>query len=414
MEARLRTTGRTARLKGFRPGKVPTQVVKQRFGPQIRHEVVQDALQASYTEAIEREKLRPAGSPSIQTESLEEGKDLAYTATFEVYPEFRTEGLDKLAVEKPQAEVTDSDVDMTIERLRRQRGTWKHVPRAATKGDRVVVDFNGTVDGQPMEGGKAEKLPMILGEGRMLADFEIQLEGITSGGNKEFVLTFPGNYHDQTLAGRDARFSVQIHEVAELVLPALDEEFVKGFDISSGDVADMRRLVRENLERDVAAKIQAEVKRQLLDQLLLANPISVPLVMVEREAASLQAESMSSLGIKDIKDAPALTNFRPVAERRVRLGLIIAGVIRDNDLQPDRERVRLKLDQLCQAYERPDEVRSAYLQNAELMSQVENAVMEDQVIDWLIGRARIEPKVTSFAERDEVKVSSPPARHVAG
>jgi trigger factor len=396
--ARLQSTGRSAKLKGFRPGKVPLHVVKQRFGPQIRQEVLQDVVQSSYSEAIAREKLRPASTPAIQTDSLEEGKDLTYTAVVEVYPDFAVTGLDSLRVNKPEAPVGDAEIESTIEKLREQRGTWQAVDRPAVKGDRITVSFEGMLNGAPLPAGKAEGLPMIVGAGRMIPEFEANLVGLRAGEHKDFPVRFPKDYYEAALAGQEARFELDVKELAELRLPPVDEQFVKAFGIASGELAEMRRLIAENLRRDFESRARADMKRQVLDQLLAANPVAIPNVLAEREAANLQADSMSSLGIKDRAKAPPLEQFREVAARRVRLGIIIAAIIRDNNLQADGERVRVRLDQLVQSYDRPEEVRAYYLQNPELMAQVENAVLEDQVIDWLLQRAKIEPKTVTFAE----------------
>ena len=203
VEARLKTAGRTAKLKGFRPGKIPVHVIRQRFGPQIRQEVLRDVVQSSYSEAIARENLRPAGSPRIEADSAESGQDFSYTAVFEVYPDFRVDGLDGLIIEKPETQIGDADVDRTIERLRRQKGTWKPVERESARGDRVVVDFNGAMNGEPIEGGKAEKLGIVIGDGRMLVDFETSLVGIMAGGKKSFAIRFPKDYHDEKLRDKD-------------------------------------------------------------------------------------------------------------------------------------------------------------------------------------------------------------------
>jgi trigger factor len=398
VEARLKTAGRTAKLKGFRPGKVPAHVIRQRFEPQIRQEVLQDLVQASYSEAIVREKLHPAGSPRIEADAPQLGQDFSYTATFEVYPEFGVKGLDDLVVDKPEPGLADQDVDRTIERLRRQKGAWVAAERPAATGDRVIVDFDGTLGGEPIEGGKADKIAIVIGDGRMLADFESNLTGIAAGGSKTFSVRFPADYQDAKLRDADVIFEVKLHEVAALELPAVDADFVKGYGVASGDPAEFRRLVRENLEREAAAKVQAEVRRQLMEHLLARNPVEVPAVMVAREAAGLQAEGMRNLGLKDAKDAPPLGAYEEVARRRVRLGLIMGALIREHDLRIDPAAVDRKLDELCRPYEQPEEVRKLYLQNSQLMAQVENSVMEEQVMAWLLERAQLRPKAVAFAE----------------
>jgi trigger factor len=398
VEARLKSASKTARLKGFRPGKVPAHVVRQRFGPQIRQEVLQAVVQSSYSEAIDREKLRPVGTPRIEAESAESGKDFAYIAVFEVYPEFKVTGVDALRIDRPDTLVTDTDVDNTFERLQRQKGSWKTVERESIRGDKVVVDFDGTLNGKPIEGGKAEKIGIVIGDGRMLADFEAHLVGLAAGGEKTFVVTFPADYHDEKLRGEKVTFDVRAHEVAALELPPVDADFIKGYGVASGDLAEFRRLVRANLEREVAGKIQAELRRQVLEQLLTANPVTVPAVMVAREAAGLQAEGMKNLGIKDVNDAPALSAYQEIAQRRVRLGLIMGALIRDENLTIDQVSVAQKLDELCQPYDRPDEVRRLYLQNPELMDQIENSVREEQVMIRLIERAEVRQKAVTFAD----------------
>lgn len=397
VESRLKTAGRTARLKGFRPGKIPASVVRQRFGAQIRQEVLQDVVQSSYSEAIVREKLRPAGNPRIEADAADDSA-FAYTAVFEVYPEFTVGGVDALAVDRPEVAVGDAEVDRTVERLQRQRGTWADVKRAAATGDRVVVDFDGTLKGEPIEGGKAEGVTIVIGDGRMLPDFEAGLVGVAPGGQKTYPVKFPADYHEPSLRDQTVSFAVVVREVAGRELPAVDADFIKGYGIESGDPAEFRRLVRENLEREVAAKSQAELRRQVLEQLLERNPVDLPSVLVTREAQALQAEGMRNLGIQDVKDAPALAAYEDVARRRVRLGLIIGALIREQEIKVDQARVDARLDELCRPYEKPDEVRRLYLQNPELMSQIESSVMEEQAMVWLIERAKVTPKTVAFAE----------------
>ncbi len=395
VETRLKSAARTVRLKGFRPGKVPEGVVRQRFGTQIRREVVQDVVQSSYSEAISREKLRPAGSPRIESDPEVAGQGIVYTAIFEVYPEFKVAGLDGLAIEKAEPAVSDADIDQTIERLRRQRGQWQPAARAAASGDRVVVDFAGTLNGEPVEGGNAERFGIVIGEGRMLAEFESNLVGIEVGAGKSFQVTFPGDYYEQKLRGQTVTFQAHLHEVAALELPAVDADFVRGFDVPSGELAEFRRLVRDNLEREAAAKVQAEMRRQLIEQLLEANPVDVPAVMVSREAAHLQSEAMRSAGAADGQAGDA---YDEVARRRVRVGLILGELIREQSMTVDQVRLDQKLDELCQSYDQPQEVRNLYLQNPQLMTQVENSVLEEQVMSWLMERARITARSISFGQ----------------
>lgn len=398
VEARLKSAGRNVKLKGFRPGKVPAHVIRQRLGSQIRREVLQDVVQSSYSEAIARENLHPAGSPRIEAESPEAGRDFSYTAVFEVYPEFRVAGVDRLTIEKPETRVSDADVDRTQEQLQRQKGGWKAVERPSASGDRVIVDFTGTSKGVPVTGGTAENLGIVIGEGRMLADFESSLIGLRAGENKTFTIRFPADYHDEKLRGEEVTFDVHLREIGAPDWPAVDEAFIKGFGVASGRVDEFRKLIQENLEREVASKIRAEVRRQIMEQLLAANRVELPAVLVAREAANLQAEAMRNLGIKDAKDAPAIAAYEEVAQRRVRLGLIMSALVRETQLEVDATEVNRRLDEICRAYERPEEAKNLYLQNAALMAEVENSVLEEQVMNWLASHGQVTAKAVAFAE----------------
>lgn len=397
VEARLRSVGRTANLKGFRPGKVPDKVIRQRFGDQIRREVLQDLVQSTYGEALSREQLRPAGEPRIDaTAAAEDAGDFAYTASFEVFPEFAVQGLDGIAISRPDPAFDDADIEFISDSLRRQRSHWHPADREARNGDRVVVDFQGRMNGAPMAGGIGEKVTIELGAGRMVEDFERQLVGLKAGDQREIQVRFPGDYPNQELAGKTANFAVQMQEVSEQHLPDIDEAFIRAFGVESGSKDDFVRELRDIMADEFKSRARAEVKRQLLEQVLAANPIDIPVILVEQEATALQSEAMRNLGVSDPGQAPALESFRQTAERRVRLGLIIGGLIREQQLVVDREKVRERIDQLSAGYDKPDEIRKLYYQTAQLLTQVENAVLEEQVVDWLAGRAATTPKPTTF------------------
>lgn len=405
VDSRLLRVGRNAKLKGFRPGKVPRRVIRERYGGQVRQEVLQDMIQSSYSSAIQQENLRPAALPTIEPGGAAEGGDFSFTAVFEVYPDVEIEGLDQLTVEKALTKVTDADVDDMLQTLRKQRADWLPVERKAADGDRVTVDFEGTLKGQPFEGGGGQDVPIVLGEGRMLADFEKNLTGLVAGDEKSFKMKFPKDYPSADLAGQKAVFAVTVKEVAEQQLPALDGDFVKGFGIDSGDLEAFRADVRANMEREAEARNRAEVKRQVIEQLLEANPIEIPATLVGQEASSLRSESLRNMGITDDNDpnAPPVDGFRDAAERRVRLGLLVAAVIQENDLQVDRDVVKARVDEICAPYEKPDEIRKIYFQNPQLMAQVENVVMEEQVIAWLVDRATLSTRDVSFGELMEAQ-----------
>jgi trigger factor len=398
VELRLRKVRQSAKLKGFRPGKVPPKVIQQRYGGQVRQEVLQDIIQSSYGRAIDEQKLRPAGMPQIEPGQLESGKDFSYTATFEIYPEIQLSGLNSLKIEQPEVEIGDADVDDMVDTLRKQRSNWEPVERKSADGDRVTVDFEGTLKGEPIENGRGEQVPIVLGQRQMLEDFEKNLIGLSAGDEKTFKVKFPKDYQATELAGKKVSFSATVTEVAEPQLPDLDEDFVKALGIDSGDVDDFRADVRGNMDREATAKIKAEVKRQVMDQLLDSNSIDIPAVLVEKEAASLQSETMRNMGVTDPQQAPSVETFNEAAQRRVRLGLLVSAVIEENNLVVDREQVKVKVDEICAPYEQPEEMRKLYFQNPQLISQVENVVMEGQVVEWLVSRATLKTKATKFSE----------------
>lgn len=398
VQVRLRSVSRTANIKGYRPGKVPETVIRQRFGDQIRREVVHEVVQSTYNEALSRQQLRPASEPQIDAapNSGSNGDDLVYTASFEVFPEFTVQGLETFRASRPEPAFDDADIDFITENLRRQRAHWHTADRAARMGDRVTVDFQGRMNGAPIEGGTGEQVPIVLGTGRMIADFEAQLVGVKAGDKRDIKVKFPANYPNAALAGQSADFSIQVGEVAEEHLPEVDEEFIRSFGVESGAAEDFAEDIRKNMASEFAARARAEIKRQLLELLLQANPIDIPVALVEQEATSLQADAMRNLGVSEVSAAPSLESFRETAERRVRLGLLIGALIREQKLVVDREKVRERIEQLSGSYEKPDEIRKLYYQTAQLLTQVENSVLEEQVIDWLAAKATVESKPMAF------------------
>ena len=398
VKTRLKSVRQNANIKGFRPGKAPDSVIRQRYGEQVRREVLQDVLQSSYAEAVSREKLQPAGSPRIDAEEITDGSDLVYTAVLEVYPEFQLAGVDGIEIERPEVQIADADVDGMIDSLRRQRADWKPVERESREGDQVTIDFEGLLDGEPLKGGSGTGVPVVLGAGRMLPDFEQALYGVKADSVKEFDVGFPADYQAEDLRGKTAHFTATVREVAEQSLPELDAEFIRGFGIESGELDEFRVSVRKNMEAESESRGHAEVKRQLFDRLLAANPISVPSVLVAREAQVLHSDAMRQTGASDPSQVPAMDSFRDTAERRVRLGLIVAALIRDNGITVDRERVNNRIDELSAPYDDPAQIRTLYLQSQELMSQIEHAVLEEQVVDWLNERVKTRAKPVPFRE----------------
>lgn len=402
VEVRLRKVGRQAKIHGFRPGKIPARVVKQHFGAQVRQEVVQEVLQSTWSEAVSQQKLQPAGSPNIEPETMEEGQDLSYIAVFEVFPEVEIKGLEKIKVQRPEVAISDADVDEMIDNLRKQRADWAEVERKAAAGDKVKLDFKGTLKGEPFEGGSAEDFEFVLGEGQMLEDFEKGVTGLKAGDEKTIKVKFPKDYHSTELAGAKAEFALTIKSVAESVLPELDEEFVKSYGIDSGSADDLRADITKNMERERDAKVLAETKRQVMEGLAAQNPIEVPAVLVSQEAHSMQHDAMERMGIKDHAQAPPQDTFKEPAEKRVRLGLLLQEIVAGEKLEVDNERVRAKVDELVAPYENPDEIRNMYLQNRQFLAQVENAILEEQVIEFLQEKAKLSTKKMAFRELMEL------------
>lgn len=400
VEERLRTLGKRVKLNGFRPGKVPFDVVKQRFGDQVRSEVVTDLLQSSCNDAFVQEKLSPAGGPRIDSVNNAPGMDLEFTAVFEVYPEFKLQGIDGIKLERPVADVQDSDIDAMVENLRNQRAGWETIERAASKGDRVQVDFDGTIDGQPFAGGKAEKTLVELGANRMLEDFENGLMGISAGEDREFDVRFPDDYQAKEVAGKTARFKVKAHRVEGKKLPELDDAFCESFGITEGGLAKLREEVSENMRREMADTIQRKLKDQVMDALLAANKLDLPATMVDGEIERLKRDALARMGIRDDKKASELPRdlFEEQARRRVSLGLIIGEIINSQQLRVDDKKVEERLERMASDYSNPGEALRSLRSNAQAMRQLESLVLEDQAVDWVVDQAVVTDKPTSFKE----------------
>ena len=402
IDTRLLSVGRKAKLKGFRPGKVPPKVIRQHYGAGVRQEVLNEMVQSSYTAALDQEKLRPAAMPTLEQSAPESGADFSFSATFEIFPEFQLDGLDKLEVERIETEIGDQDVDDMLQTLRAQRATWNPVERKVADGDKVTVDFEGKVKDQPIEGGVGQDVEIIIGQGQMLEEFEKNLLGLSVGDEKTFNLKFKKDYQAEELAGKKASFTVNVKGIAGQELPDLDEEFVKSFGVESGDMDVMLTDVRKNMEREAEAMIQADLKRQVMDHLLATNPIDIPSALIQSEAGNLQSEAKRNLGIKDegVNDprVPSLDTYLEAAERRVRLGLLVSAVIEENSLKVEQSRVRDKIDEMCAPYEKPEEFKQIYFQNPQLLAQVESGVLEEQVTEWLVAQAKLTVTPKAFSE----------------
>lgn len=398
IESRLKTVGRTAKIKGFRPGKIPPKVVRQRYGGQIRQEVLSELMQKSYSDAVAQENLSPAGGPKIEPETVDDNKSFAYVATFEVLPEIVLQGLDKIEVSKPEVDINDKDCDDMIHNLRKQKAIWSTVERESREGDRVIVDFDGTLKGEPVKGGRGKAVPVDLGEGRMLADFEKGLIGVKAGDEKSFKVKFPKDYHDTALASKKVDFTIKAHRVEEEELPPLDDTLAELYEVKEGGLAALREDVLANMAREAEQRVAVDIKEQALNGLVDANPIEIPNALKRQEMHALQHDAMRRLGIEDHDKAPPLENFAAAAERRVRLGLLVRQLITDNDLRVDPERVRKRVEEMCASYENAEEMVAMYLGNQQLMAQIEPMILEDQAVEWLIEHGVAKSRKVGFKE----------------
>ena len=396
VDSRLKSVGKSVKIKGFRPGKVPPKVVKQRYGAQIRQEVLSDLMQQSYSDAVQQENLNPAGGPKIETEAEGDGQGFTYVATFEVMPEVQVKGLDKLKVERPEVEIGDSDLDDMIENLRKQKATWTEVERASAKGDRVVVDFEGKLKGEPIDGGQGKEVPVILGQGQMLPDFEKGLTGIKAGDEKTFKVKFPKDYQAEDLQGQKVDFTIHTHRVEEETLPPVDDNLAEMFSVKEGGLEQFKKDVLDNMRHEADQKVKSLVREQLMEALLAANPIEIPQALKHQEMHSMQHEAMQRLGIEDHDQAPPLANFSESAEKRVRLGLLIRQLITEQDIRLDEERVRQHVEEMCAGYENADEMVDMYLGTPQVRQQVEPVVLEQMAFDWLLEHGKVKTKKVGF------------------
>jgi trigger factor len=396
--ARLQTISRTARLNGFRPGKAPLKVIRQQFGSQVHREVIGELLQSSYAEAVTEKQLAPAGSPRIEPQSMDEGQDLKYVATFEVFPEVVLQPMESLDVERVTAEVTESDIDAMIERLRKQQMKYSTVSRAAAIGDKVTIDFEGTIDGAAFAGGKGENIAIVLGEGRMLPELEQGLVGAAPGEKRNVSVNFPHDYRATDLAGKSAIFATEIKTLEEPVLPEIDEEFCKSFGVTEGGLPKLREDVAANMRRELEQALRNRNKAAVMEKLYAANPTEVPNVLIEGQIRDMQVEAMRRAGTKDAAQAPPREPFFEPARRRVALGLLLNDVIRKENLIVDRAKVNERLDEMVSAYGDAGAMKRAYMQNAEAMRQVESLALEDQAVDWILSVAKVREVKSTFKQ----------------
>jgi trigger factor len=396
VDARLKQLAKNVRMPGFRPGKVPLKLIAQTYGSQVRSEVMTDAVQKAFSDAVREANLRVAGYPRIEKKA-----DLEFSATFEIYPEVKVGELASATVERPTVEVDDAAVDKTIEILRKQRTKFVQTERAARDGDRVTVDFKGTIDGLPFAGGEANDFGFALGEGRMLPEFEAAARGMAPGDEKTFELTFPTDYHGKEVAGKKAAFAMKLKKLEEPRLPELDAEFAKSLGVADGDIAKMREEVRGNVEREVKKRIDGRVKEQALQAVLAATPLEVPKSLVGLEATSMAERAVADLQARGVNPEQVPINpqaFEEAARRRVALGLIINELKGSENLNPKPAEVRALIEQEAQSYERPAEVVKWFYTQRERLSEIEALALETNVVKWVLTKAKVQDKPVTFDE----------------
>jgi trigger factor len=398
VERRLRELSRTANLKGFRPGKVPYAVIRQQFAGQVHGDTVTELIREGYSDAVTKENLRPAGGPRIEPIEVAPGKDLKFAAVFEVMPEIALKPVEDLPVERIVAEIAEADIDAMIESMRRQRVEYREVARPSQASDRVTVDFLGRVDGVPFAGGEGKDTPFVLGSGRAIADFEAALTGMSAGETKTAAVKFPDAYGAPELAGKQAEFDLTVKKVEEEVLPAVDDAFAEAFGLHEGGIASLRAEVRKSMEREVAEAVRGKLRGQVFDALQKENAVELPKALVDEQIRELQAEMMQRMGSGGANQTPPREPFEEPARRRVALGLLIGELIRREGLKVDQSRVHARLNELAGAYPNADEMRRAYLQSPDAMRQIETSVLEDQAVDWIVQRAKVTDRTSTFAE----------------
>ncbi|MCU7881904.1 MAG: trigger factor [Candidatus Thiodiazotropha sp. (ex Lucinoma aequizonata)] len=396
---RLKKIGRTAKLDGFRPDKVPMNMLRRNYGGQVLQEVYGQMIETSYQEAIQQEKLHPVGMPKIEPKEATEEGLFSYVATLEIMPVVELAKLEG-EIKRPVTEVGDQDIEAMIEKLLKQKATWNSVGRAAEEGDQVKINFKGTVDGEAFEGGSAEGVDLVLGSKRMIDGFESGLVGMVKEEKRSIDLKFPDEYQVEELAGKPVTFEVEVNEVSEEILPSLDDDFAKNFGTEDG-VEKLKTDIRENMERELDQRIKSKIKSQAMDLIYQLNQIDLPNALIEEEIEALRKQTREQ--IRQVAGSFELPHemFEEQAKRRVTLGLVIGEIIKQNDIQVDNDRVRKTIEEFAASYEQPEEVVKHYYGNQQQLASVQNVVLEDQIVDWVMDQATVSDEQTTFAALTE-------------
>ena len=402
IEQRLKRMSKNVKMPGFRPGKVPANIVKQQYGAQAHNEAMNEAIERAFSDAVRSQQLRVAGYPRIEAKQTESTTHIEFSAVFEVYPEFTVADLKDVELERAQLEVGAAELDSTLDVLRKQRVSYEPVDRAAAAGDKVTIDFLGKKDGEPFQGGQAHDYPFVLGQGAMLADFEQAVTGLKAGEAKTFEMTFPEDYFAKDLAGQKVSFEVTVKEVREPILPEIDEAFAKTLGVGDGSVEKMRSEIEANLKREVKKRLQSKVKDQVMEALLKANPIDVPNALVEMEIERLMNAAradMEQRGGAKMKDFPMKREwFAEQAKRRVTLGLVLSEAVKVNQLHAKPEQIKTIVEEAAQSYEHPEEVVRWYYAQPQRLAEIEGVAIEDNVVAWALSTAKVVDKPVAFDE----------------
>ena len=397
---KIKQTAKQARINGFRPGKVPLREVKRRFGAGIRQEVSSEMIQSTYGEALQKEAINPAGMPKIEEVNIEEGKDLEYTAVFEVFPEVEVSGLENIEVERLSSSIEEADLEKMIDTLREQRLVYAETDRAAAEKDQVNLDFEGFLEDEPFEGGKAEGTDLVLGSGSMIPGFEDGLAGLKADEEKDLKLTFPENYQAENLAGQEVLFKIKVNKVSEPELPELNDAFFEQFDVKEGGVEAFRKEVTNNMKRELDSAIKTKVKDQVMDGLSENNEVDLPQSLIDQEVNRMRQEAVQQFGGGAQFDPSMLPAemFTEQAQKRVKIGLIVSSIVDKNNLVADAEAVRETIEEMAATYQEPEDVINYYYSNEQQLSQIQNMVLEEQIVDFVLESAKVTDKTVSYDE----------------
>jgi len=410
IEKRLKDAAKNIRLNGFRKGKVPMKVVKQRYGAGVRQEVIGEVISRSFYEAAQQQDLKPAGQPSIEPKQMSEGKDLEFVATFEVYPEVSLGDVSGFKVTLESVEISDEDIDKMIETLRKHQATFEVVERASADGDQVNIDFTGTKDGEEFDGGKAEGHNLVLGSNAMIPGFEDGIVGMKAGEEKTIKVTFPDDYQAEELKGAEVEFAIKVNSVSEQVLPELKKPFFQTFGLEKGGIKAFQKEVKSNMERELKNTLKSKVKAQVMDQLFESHEVELPKALISNEIDVLRNQMMQRFGQQpkgfDAKSMLPDNMFEEEAKRRVALGLIVGEVVKSANIKPEAKAVRSMIEEIAGTYEEPQEVIDYYYSQRQMLAGVESAVLEDQVVEYILDQAEVTETTASYDEIMQPKAES--------